>query len=61
MSLMVTITDRGVELDTKFDKGYQISTLKRIVKAMGGKLEAKSDAEITTYSVRIPCFEVTKI
>jgi signal transduction histidine kinase len=34
---------------------FEISGIKRIVKAMGGKLDARSFEEVTTFSITVPC------
>jgi sensor histidine kinase regulating citrate/malate metabolism len=59
--LTVQITDRGEEL-RKEDKtrGIGVSILKKIVKAMKGKLEAKTldFDDVTTFVIKVPCFYI---
>ena len=51
--LVVEILDWGETLTSR-DK-FEIASVKRIVKAMGGKLDAHSYEQVTTFRVMLPC------
>jgi len=53
---IVKVTDFGSYM-SKYDlqRSVQISTLRRIVKAMGGRLKVESSIEETTFSCSFPC------
>ena len=54
--LVVEILDWGEELTSKeIKKKFEIASVKRIVKAMGGKLDAHSYEKVTTFRVMVPC------
>ena len=53
---MVTVTDYGDELTpAQLKKIFEASVVKRVVKAMGGKLEARSTDRETNFRVTVPC------
>ena len=53
---MITVTDYGDELTPALlKKIFEVSIVKRVVKAMGGKLEARSTERETSFSVTVPC------
>ena len=53
---IVKVTDYGSYL-SKHDsnKSVRIATLKKIVKAMGGRLKVESNSEETSFMYRFPC------
>jgi len=56
INLVITITDYGFELSSNQIKN-QTSILKRIVKAMGGKLEVNSSESETNFIFMLLCQE----